>query len=125
MGIQASKFDPSRLALSTTEPPKSRPYPPAGRRRQEFLPEVDWSLFKRLAVLPGKAGWVALAIYRLARMRKSNKLMVNASELADELGFDRKSVSGGLKTLEQQGVLRCQSGRGSFATVELLMELYQ
>ncbi|MBW4028978.1 MAG: hypothetical protein HIU93_16560 [Acidobacteria bacterium] len=34
-------------------------------RKTEFLPQVEWGWFCRMAVLAGKAGWVGLAIYRM------------------------------------------------------------
>jgi predicted transcriptional regulator len=86
------------------------------------MPEVDWTLFIRMAALAGKAGWVGLAIYRLVVMRKTRTVTVNRQQLADELAIDRKSVYSGLKALEHAGVLRAKGGRGSFATVELLIE---
>jgi len=122
MGILENKFDPARLSIVAAPAPKQQPSPHVARRRREYLPVVDWGWFKQLAALPGKTGWVALALYRLATMRKSTKLMVNACELAAELGINRKSVSGGMKVLEQEGIIRLQGGRGSFATVELLVE---
>jgi hypothetical protein len=118
-----NKFNPARLSV-TAEAATVRPRRRVHRQRvrREYLPEVEWSWFTRLAQLPGKAGYVALALYRLSVMRQTTKLMVNGCELARELGIDRKSVSGGLKTLEHEGVLRMEGGRGSYATVELLME---
>jgi hypothetical protein len=122
------KFDPRRLRVCTDAAKPASPVaqvPPssyrAGRRR-EYMPEVDWTLFTRMAALAGKAGWVGLAIYRLVVMRKTRTVTVNRQQLADELAIDRKSVYSGLKALEHEGVLRTKGGRGSFATVELLIE---
>jgi hypothetical protein len=106
MGNPINKFNPARLCVQTATKPEPRNR--KTYRRREYLPEVEWSWFTRLAPLPGKAGWVALALYRLAVMRKSTTLVVNARELAAELGIDRKSVSGGLKTLEREEVLRLE-----------------
>jgi len=130
MGMEnLGKFDPRRLRVcaDTAKPALPvAPLPPScnyrGGRQREYMPEVDWILFTRMAALAGKAGWVGLAIYRLVVMRKTRTVAVNRQQLADELAIDRKSVYSGLKALEHEGVLRTKGGRGSFATVELLIE---
>jgi len=90
-------------------------------RRAEFLPEVEWGWFCRMAALAGKAGWVGLALYRLTQMRKSLTVMVCCRELAEQLGVNRKAVYHAMKALEADGIIRARRGRGSYATVELLI----
>jgi biotin operon repressor len=130
MGNQ-DNFDVARLRVcESARPSASVPVeakqPRAGRRssgrREEYLPAVEWGWFCRMAALPGKAGWVGIALYRLTVMRKSPKVMVCCRELAEQLGVNRKAVYNAMKALEADGVIRAQRGRGSYATVELLIE---
>lgn len=102
------------------------PKPRAARRRavrrEEFLPAVEWGWLCRMSALKGKAGWVGLALYRLTQMRKSLTVTFCCRQLAEQLGVNRKAVGYAMKALEADGIIRTQRGRGSFATVELLVE---
>jgi DNA-binding transcriptional regulator YhcF (GntR family) len=75
-----------------------------------------------MAELPGKAGWVGLAIYRLTVMRKNATVMFNGRDLAVQIGVNPKAVYNALTLLESAGVLTAERGRGSFATVTMLVE---
>jgi DNA-binding FadR family transcriptional regulator len=54
-------------------------------------------------------------------MRKSLTVMVCCRELAEQLGLNRKAVYHAMKALESDGFIRARRGRGSYATVELLI----
>lgn len=119
-----SNFTPDRLRVLAPAPAaRNQNTKPRYRRvlKAEFMPEVPWALFCRMAALPGKAGWVGLAIYRLTRMRRSMSVMVNCSDLAVQIGVNVKAVYNGLTALESAGVIETKRGRGSFATVVLLI----
>ena len=90
-------------------------------RKPEFLPQIEWGWLCRMAALPGKSGWVGLALYRLTVMRKSLTVTFPCTDLAEQLGVNRKAVGYAMKALEAGGFIRAQRGRGSFATVELLI----
>jgi len=90
-------------------------------RRVNFLPTVEWSWLCRMAAMPGKAGWVGVAIYRLTVMRNKTTVTFCCRQLAQELGVNRKAVGNAMNVLEAGGFIRAQRGRGSFATVELLV----
>jgi biotin operon repressor len=115
-------YAPAHSSVPVTE---QAPKPHAERRRAgrraKYLPEVEWGWCCRMAALPGKAGWVGLALYRLTRMRKSLTVMVCCRELAEQLGLNRKAVYHAMKALEADGFIRARRGRGSYATVELLI----
>lgn len=125
-----NQFDPNRLRVSVGMSPSLPPIAEAapvrthrGGRRQEYMPQVDWGWFTQMTTLPGKAGWIGLTIYRLTILRKKRTVTINRQQLADELGINRKAVYNGLAVLERERVLRIiTGGRGSFATVELLIE---
>ena len=120
-------YEPEPVVASTSVPLLSEAkrshfgYGKAGRR-QEFLPAVEWGFLCRMAALPGKAGWVGLALYRLTVMRSSRTIQVCCRDIAAQLGINRKSVYNAMTLLEAGGIIRTRRGRGSFATVELLVE---
>ena len=86
------------------------------------MPAVEWGWLCRMSALKGKAGWVGLAIYRLTVMRNSPTVKFCCQELASQLGVNRKAVGNAKKALEADGIIRSiRRGRGSYATVELLV----
>jgi hypothetical protein len=132
MGIQ-EKFTPARLHVrapmlatpQTFEPRLGDPPDVPSRRRSrkpEFLPEIPWELFRQMATLPGKSGWVGLAIYRLMIMRKNATVVINCRQLAFQIGVNPKAVYNALTLLAGGGVLTTKRGRGSFAEVTMLVE---
>lgn len=116
--VNAPAYIPAPVAEEAAKP---RAVSRRAGRKPEFLPQIEWGWFCRMAALPGKAGWVGVALYRLTVMRKSLTVMVNCRKLAEELGVNRKAVGNAMKALEADGIIRAQRGRGSFATVELLI----
>ena len=90
-------------------------------RKTEYLPQIEWGWLCRMSAMPGKAGWVGLALYRLTVMRKSLTVTFCCREMAEQLGINRKAVGYAMKALEADGFIRARRGRGSFATVELLI----
>ncbi|HXE07032.1 MAG TPA: hypothetical protein VN612_03990 [Acidobacteriaceae bacterium] len=104
-------------AVAVAEP---KPRRRAGRKT-EYLPQVEWGWFCRMAALKGKAGWVGLAIYRKTVMRKSATVTFCCRQLAEQLGINRKAVGYAMSALEAGGFIRARRGRGSYATVELLV----
>ncbi len=91
-------------------------------RKPEFLPEIPWEMFCAMAQLPGKAGWVGLAIYRLTVMKKTTTVMFNCRDLGARIGVNPKAVYNALTLLEREGVITANRGRGSFAEVTMLIE---
>jgi DNA-binding IscR family transcriptional regulator len=72
--------------------------------------------------LPGKAGWVGLAIYRLTVMRKEVTVTINCRQLAAQIGVNPKVVYNALTLLERVALITTKRGRGSFAEVTMLVE---
>lgn len=103
------------------EAKKARAVCGSAGRKAEFQPAVELGWHCRMAGLPGKAGWVGLALYRLTVMRKSLTVTFCCQQLAEQLGVNRKAVGNAMSALEAGGIIRTiRRGRGSYATVELL-----
>lgn len=132
MGIQKT-YDPARLRVQPSTPATARTVEPRPEaplhvpcrrrvRKPEFLPEVPWELFCQMVKLPGKAGWVGLAIYRLTVMRKEVTVTINCRQLAAQIGVNPKVVYNALTLLERVALITTKRGRGSFAEVTMLVE---
>jgi hypothetical protein len=92
-------------------------------KKLEFLPTVPWPLIQVMVALPGKAGWVGLALLRLAKMRNTTTLLVNCSNLARQLGVNQKAVYHALTVLAAHKILATDRRRGSFANVTMLTSI--
>lgn len=132
MGFQ-NKFDPARISVQPSNAVPFRANPPqtasphVSRRRRflgpQYLPEIPWPLFCQMVKLPGKSGWVGLAILRQTIMRKQTTVMLNCRQLADDIGVNPKAVYNALTVLTVGGIVTAQRGRGSFAKVTMLVTL--
>lgn len=117
--------DVSRLALarhetSYTSLRQSR-RPPRHAAGEPFLKgPIPWAWLREAARLPGKALAVALMVWRLAGMHKSDSVAFSLTSLEGELGVTRDSARRGLEALEVAGLVSVHRHPGRKPVVTLL-----
>ena len=109
--IDTQPFDPASLRL----PPGSQPVAEkkvelatARRRRAgRFVAPMPLEWFRLACRLPGKAAALAVVIWHLARLRKSDTLVLTQTSL-DEFGISRQAKYRALERLEAAGLIAVQ-----------------
>jgi hypothetical protein len=90
-----------------------------GILREEFIPNVTYSLLARTEKTAGKAPVVFLVIHQLCFMRKCKTVKVESSRLV-KVGVSRKQKSRALKSLEKAGLISVDRPDGENPVVTLL-----
>ena len=75
---------------------------------REQMRHVTWKLFHWLASMPGRAGWIALAIYNCANKNHAPLVIISCRQLAKDLDISPRSLKRGLNTLSQFWVLEIE-----------------
>src|SRR5262245_34918402 len=109
--IEARPFDPESLRLvPDSQPVAERKVELAAVRRRRAgrcvapMP-LEW--FRLACRLPGKAAALAVVIWHLARLRKSDTLILTQTSL-DEFGISRQAKYRALRSLESAGLITVQ-----------------
>ena len=105
------RLDPSELRLDPAQIPdldipQRRVEPRVVRRRKkrQFIPPVPIEWFNQACVLPGKALAVGLILLRLAKLKKTNTVVLTQAAL-DQHGISRWEKYAALKALEKGGLI--------------------
>ena len=119
------KLDPSELQLDPAQIPdldipQRRVELRVVRRRKkrQFIPPVPIEWFNQACVLPGKALAVGLILRRLAKLKKTNTVVLTQAAL-DLHGISRWEKYDALKALEKAGLIsvRHQASRNPEITL--------
>src|SRR5215510_887245 len=79
-----------------------------GRRKAgQYIPPVPLAWFDRACVLPGKALAVGMVLWRLARLKKTNRVVL-ANAALKRHGLGRWAKYPALQTLEKAGLIAVQ-----------------
>jgi hypothetical protein len=119
------RFDPQRLQLPGHDlkawfPPPARPKTPRHKQGELFLKgPIPWTWLQVAARLPGRALAVALVIWHLLGLRKSNTVRLAPSK-ARSLGLSPRVVRRGLAALEGAGLVAVDRHRGRGPDVTVL-----
>ena len=92
--------------------------------RQKFLKgPIPWLWLQRAARLPGKALHVAIELWHLSGLLKSDEVRPSLSKLGG-LGVSRTAAARGLAALESAGLVSVERGRGrkALVTIESVQE---
>jgi hypothetical protein len=89
------------------------------QRGEKYLAAIPWEWVSTAACLPGHAIQVALAIWFLKSVNRSNTVHLGGTALR-ELGVERQAGYRALKYLERAGLIRCEHARGRRPVVTVL-----
>jgi hypothetical protein len=89
------------------------------KEREEFIPNVTYSLLARLENTTGKACQVYLVVHQLCFMRKCKKVKLTTSRL-ERVGVKPKQKCRALKSLEKAGLIFVERPDGENPMVTLL-----
>jgi hypothetical protein len=93
---------------------------PRHKRGDSFLKgPIPWNWLVRAAQLKGSSLAVALAVWRLAGIKKTASVECSMARAAREFGFDERSGRRGLAALERAGLVRVRRRRGRKPVITL------
>lgn len=108
-----------RVQVVPTTPPTAA-HPPRHNPGELFLKgPIPWNWMSRALALSGKALHVGLVLWFLAGLKKSAEVSLSLKSL-ERYGLSRWAAARGLQSLEEQGLVLVNRGRGRKAKVILL-----
>jgi hypothetical protein len=117
----SAPFDLEALRVrALTAAPSTKAPPPRHGPGEMFLKgPIPWSWMTAALSLSGKALHVGLVLWFLAGMKKSAEVSLSLKSL-ERYGLSRWAAARGLQSLEDQGLILVDRGRGRKAKVTLV-----
>ena len=125
MGIktkQGFKLESLRLPQGKRRPPTHRQgRPPRPAKGQKFLKgPIPWNWLLTACALPGKALAVALQLWFMSGIERSDQVALNITRFAKLVGVSRDTVARSLIRLEEVGLVSVQRSPGSNPRITIL-----